>query len=71
MCSAAEASFPLLSQGDNDPNSSIATAPTILKRLTSDRKTLLERELLIDNLLVRMHLIIEMILVDRPCATRV
>jgi len=28
----------------------------------------LEREFFIDNLLVQMHLIIEMILVDRPCA---
>ena len=28
----------------------------------------LEREIIIDNLLVRIHLIIEMILVDRPCA---
>ena len=27
-----------------------------------------ERECLIDNLLVRIHLIIEIILVDRPCA---
>jgi len=27
-----------------------------------------ERELFIDNLLVLVHLIIEMILVDRPCA---
>ena len=27
-----------------------------------------EREFFIDNLLVRIHLIIEMILVDRPCA---
>ena len=27
-----------------------------------------EREFCIDNLLVRIHLIIEMILVDRPCA---
>ena len=27
-----------------------------------------EREIFIDNLLVRIHLIIEMILVDRPCA---
>ena len=27
-----------------------------------------EREIFIDNLLVRVHLIIEMILVDRPCA---
>jgi len=27
-----------------------------------------EREIVIDNLLVRIHLIIEMILVDRPCA---
>ena len=26
-----------------------------------------EREFVIDNLLVRIHLIIEMILVDRPC----
>ena len=27
-----------------------------------------KREIFIDNLLVRVHLIIEMILVDRPCA---
>ena len=27
-----------------------------------------EREFFIDNLLVRIHLIIQMILVDRPCA---
>ena len=27
-----------------------------------------ERELFIDNLLFRIHIIIEMILVDRPCA---
>ena len=27
-----------------------------------------EREFFIDNLLVQIHLIIEMILVDRPCA---
>ena len=27
-----------------------------------------QREFFIDNLLVRIHLIIEMILVDRPCA---
>ena len=30
-----------------------------------------EREIFIDNLLVRVHLIIEMIFVDRPCATGV
>jgi len=28
----------------------------------------LEREFFIDNLLVRIHLITEMILADRPCA---
>ena len=28
----------------------------------------LERQFLVDNLLVRIHLIIVMILVDRPCA---
>ena len=33
--------------------------------LTTDQR---EREFFIDNLLVRIHLIIEMILVDRPCA---
>jgi len=27
-----------------------------------------ERDFFIDNLLVRIHLIVEMILVDRPCA---
>ena len=30
--------------------------------------SLKEKEFFIDNLLVRIHLIIEMILVDRPCA---
>jgi len=30
-----------------------------------------ERELFIDNLLVRIHLIIEMISVDRPCSMKV
>ena len=30
-----------------------------------------EIEIFIDNLLVRVHFIIEMILVDRPCATGV
>jgi hypothetical protein len=30
-----------------------------------------EREFFIDNLLVQIHWIIEMILVDRPCAMRV
>ena len=30
-----------------------------------------EREFFIDNLLVRIHLIIEMILVDQPCAMEV
>jgi len=30
-----------------------------------------EREIFIDNLLVRVHLILEMVLVDRPCATKV
>ena len=28
----------------------------------------MDREFFIDNLMVRIHLIIEMILVDRPCA---
>ena len=35
------------------------------------RTRLPEREFFIDNLLVRIHLIIEMILVDRPCAMAV
>ena len=30
-----------------------------------------EREIFIDNLLVRVHLTIDIILVDRPCATGV
>ena len=30
-----------------------------------------EREFFIDDLLVRIHLIVEVILVDRPCAMRV
>ena len=32
------------------------------------RVAVLEREFFIDNLLVRIHLIIELIMVDRPCA---
>ena len=30
----------------------------------------LQREFFIDNLLVRIHFIIELILVDRPCAIK-
>ena len=33
-----------------------------------DARVVVEREFFIDNLLVRIHLTIEMILVDRPCA---
>ena len=33
-----------------------------------EARTVLEREFFIDNLLVRIHLIIETSLVDRPCA---
>ena len=36
--------------------------------LKPKQNTRREREFIIDNLLVRIHLIIEMILVDRPCA---
>jgi len=32
------------------------------------RQLSIERQFFIDNLLVRIHLIIEMILLDRPCA---
>ena len=32
-----------------------------------EQRSFREREIFIDNLLVRVHLIIEMILVDRPC----
>ena len=35
------------------------------------RPTEREKELFIDNLQVRIHLIVEMILVDRPCADRI
>ena len=36
---------------------------------TGDKKgEVPEREFFIDNLLVRIHLIIKMVLVDRPCA---
>ena len=31
----------------------------------------LKKDIFIDNLLVRVHMIIEMILVNRPCATEV
>ena len=40
----------------------IGLAPTVCEFGT-------EREFFIDNLLDRIHFIIEMILVDRPCAT--
>jgi len=39
--------------------------------LTACRAAPREREFSIDNLLVRIHFIVEMILVDRPCAMRV
>ena len=45
--------------------------PQLLPRFLPDPRRGLqgtEREFFIDNLLVRIHLIIEMILVDRPCA---
>ena len=41
------------------------TQPQTLEPQSSTPK---EREFVIDNLLARIHLIIEMILVDRPCA---
>jgi len=44
----------------------LLSGDTVPCRMT--RVTLPEREFFIDNLLVRIHLIIEMILVDRPCA---
>ena len=37
---------------------------SLISRFESNR----EREFFIVNLLVRLHLIVEMILVDRPCA---
>ena len=39
-----------------------------LVRARAPRRHAREREFFIHNLLVRIHLIIEMILVDRPCA---
>ena len=35
------------------------------------KHTKIEREFVIDNLLVRIHLIIDLVLVDRPCAMKV
>ena len=40
-------------------------------RLLQNIKVQRQREFFIDNLLVRIHLIIEMILVNRPCAMTV
>ena len=41
------------------------------RRIPLDQHVLPERDFFIDNLLVRIHLIVVMILVDRPCATGV
>ena len=46
------------------------TARIVLSMVYSDHEAA-ERDFFINNLLVRMHLIIEMILVDRPCAMEV
>ena len=51
------------------PNINLPVGTRIsLEGLSGAPETLNEREFFIDNLLVRIHLIIEMILVDRPCA---
>ena len=42
----------------------LPTADLLIKLMVYFR----EREIVIENLLVRIHLIIEMISVDRPCA---
>ena len=46
------------------------TARIVLSMVYSDHEAA-ERDFFINNLLVRIHLIIEMILVDRPCAMEV
>jgi len=46
-----------------NPNTGVATRPLLLTRA--------EREFFVDNLLVRIHLIIEMVLVDQPRAPSV
>ena len=40
----------------------------LYQRTTCDTVRMREREIFIDNLLVRVHCIIEMIVVERPCA---
>jgi hypothetical protein len=45
-----------------------APKPPVSVRVVVVPATRREREFFIDNLLARIHLIIEMILVDRPCA---
>ena len=42
--------------------------PVLVVALDAPNRLHSEREFFIDNLLVRIHLIIKMILVDRPCA---
>ena len=59
------------------PPSILNPEPRTLKQVMirgawhSSRSQVREREIFVDNLLVRVHMIIEMILVDRPCATGV
>ena len=43
-----------------------STEPNVAEEREEEREQ--EREFFIDNLLVQIHFIIEMILVDRPCA---
>ena len=43
----------------------LSTGPHISRQ---SQRSFREREFFIDNLLVRIHLIIQMILVDQPCA---
>ena len=46
----------------------LKTASTIPENIMACASAQVSREFLIDNLLVRIHSIVEMMLVDRPCA---
>jgi len=46
----------------------VALLPFIDEKVPTPPLEARQREFFIDNLLVRIHLIIEMLLVDRPCA---
>ena len=57
-------------KSDRERVSSQSKPPLQQSGVEGPLRGLTETEFFIDNLLVRIHLIMEMMLVDRPCAMR-